>query len=331
MKKLNFLLLFLIVFTLNIFAQSDYRIVGRFGDNDKLININEILFLNDTCVFSIVDALGYNQQMQVYEWKFKIECDEEEYFFKCSPTSSHFGIKIDSVLYNDNELCSQFKRYQFENNRSIYYRATVQCKGSIPETDTYVDLQFPILLNLLPEIPQITIKDIEWGTVEPGITEGTYWFDNAYINIQIDAKRADNIYVYKLNKPRIITQIDKNIGRLEFIDVDDTFAFLASNKNGSTSFSADTISIPQLITELKIPKDVSTIFYPNPVIDFLYISRNPENITSLSITSLKGEQLLYLDKVPSAINLTHFSSGTYLLSYELKQTKEKKKMKLIKK
>jgi len=328
MKKL--LTLLLIIYYLPLIAQDKYKISGIF-ENGKIIGQNEALFLNDSCTFRVIDSEGTIQFFSTCEWEFNIEhFEENEYsFIKKKLTHPYFGIKIDSVLYKNSSLCKQFKRYTYENDRSIYYKGYIKCKGNLFNGEE-INLELPFWVNLLPERALIKILNINWGIYD----ENYQCYDDANMIIQIISERTDKILVVK---PAYFTtfyfypDIDpiNNIGTLDFFEDDAYFVFRSSNENGTVE-SSDTLSIPRLssISTPEIDKrDIH--FYPNPVKDILYI-KGDDSIYSFSIYTLKGDYLFSIHDCISFVDLTALLKGEYLLLYKNKKTKEEGHIKIVK-
>jgi len=81
--------------------------------------------------------------------------------------------------------------------------------------------------------------------------------------------------------------------------------------------------------------DVATTVYPNPVTDYLTIHYNDIDASEITVSlyDLQGRQLLskeYDASVETRLDFTPFSTGTFLLTIQLKNTKKLKSFKIIK-
>ena len=77
----------------------------------------------------------------------------------------------------------------------------------------------------------------------------------------------------------------------------------------------------------------STIVYPNPTHDFIYIlTRNLNNISNIKLRSMRGNIILETNSVTTnGINIKSIPSGNYILSIKLKDGKvENHKVAIIK-
>ena len=185
MRQIAFFLLLLCAI-INTYAQSRYILSGVFP-NGQSVKENEVLFLNDSCVFNVTDQYGVVQQLKSCQWEFKaLSRDEINYKTINKNEARSFKVSIDSVLYRNWALCYEFARKAYENDNSIYYSALVCCKAELTSGEV-VYLEKPVRLNLLPSKPTLNVLSYEWSDYD----SKNHFFEDGKMILQIVADRCE--------------------------------------------------------------------------------------------------------------------------------------------
>lgn len=318
----------------NGFAQNNYTLTGLFT-NGQTIKENEIFFLNDSCTFNITNESGSIQELKTCKWEFKANLKDGNQFTVYNSDDSTFEFKIDSVLYKKTSLCWRFQRVTRVGDNSVYYSTLITCHAELANGQK-INLETPVLLNLLPSVPTVKLLDITYSNYDSIY----HIFDDGKMTLQFISDRSTKGYVYQINPLEhiyLVIQHDyiikdgKQLVIFDFYDADAYLTFAAHNGNGGVE-GYDTIKtwkhIPASITQSVNDETIS--FYPNPAKDILFINGNVDNISSVNICNSMGYLVKRVSHITHSFDISDLPNGIYLISYVDKKTQKSKVHKFIK-
>lgn len=321
-----FIIVIALICSFAIHGQNDYAISGVVIQSGNVpLDRYGALLLNDSCAFHIVDRLGEKINPEICKWSFEVEGKNGNYVKVGSESSKNYGIVIDDL-----SDISNIKRYNVENDSSTYYQGRVAFEGEYQGESIKINKLF--FLNLLPAVPTVKVLDITWGDYD----EEWHIYDEGYMTIQVNICRSDFIFVrhFDITLKVVLSfffepDIDqeKGIGLLPFYDGDGRFCFSAGNSSGfvdgDTIYTSKVVSIPSVKID-NVP------FYPNPVINVLYIQDGMNNIFPVSIYDSKGRLVKYVGVPVCEIDVSNLPKGVYFVLYKDKSANKKQTFKMLK-
>ena len=337
MKKLIFFSLLLCI-QMNSYAQQPYVLSGSFLDG-RTVKDNEVLFLNDSCLFKVK-----GQQDSVYVddcvWEFKaLAKDGVSYIVIDKARSKTFNVNIDSILYRDYNLCYRFMRKMFDGDRSIYYTAIVSCAMELSSGQD-VNLEMPVLVNLLPSKPEIKVLNFEYSVYDAPF----YYFEDGLLTYQVISERCDRLFVQQANLfshggfigfYQFFDDPINQIVRAECLDADVYYRFYAENENAHmTVTSDDTIRMDQFIPTTsveRIPAGGESISYSlSSSKDVLHLKGDISNMLAIDIYNARGQKIRRINEITSSIDIFDLPSGLYLISFFDRRNNGGKTLKFVK-
>ena len=141
--------------------------------------------------------------------------------------------------------------------------------------------------------------------------ENLYVIEHDTITVINDYQAGDFHYGYLgVTQNNFNVQLGQEICRFPFTFVDTAYAFYVSyGSNPGVIFSV--ILLKQYLGVNSISPDAKFTIYPNPTADYLQIES--ENFDSVSIFNINGKLMLKDDSKSKKIDISEFSSGTYLI------------------
>ena len=176
-------------------------------------------------------------------------------------------------------------RITVESENSVYFSGKIKVDG-ITEADETVSLEFPIYLNVLPNIPHVSFVDlIDIGEYDP-------MFNDYY-----DATMLGRFSIDRTDRYKVTVNIGAPVMSVYYIDFNDKISdkefqleeystkyhFVAINQFGSVkndsifNFNEEALeALGRVVSvEDELAEDNTLIIYPNPVKDNLYITGKP--------------------------------------------------------
>lgn len=329
--RVFFVLVLAFIFSFEVYSQTDYTLLGVVvKPNDISLDEYGALLFKDSCAFHVVDKSGKSIIPDVCKWNFGVEAKQGNYVAVKNATSIDYGIIIDSSPYENSK--PEYRRYTVENDSSTYFKGKVTFEGEYRGQKIQLDKVFYI--NLLPSIPKVKVLDVTWSNYD----EQWNVYDDAYMTLQVNSCRAENIASIEKDKYSYVTLItyfepvidaEKGIGLLEFYDGDRYFVFSAINFSGEVT-SKDTLWNSIIATSIPAIKVESIPFYPNPVMDVLYVYDGMDAIFPISIYDSKGRLVKYVGIPMNNIDVSNLAEGVYFISYKDSSSKRKLTFKMIK-
>lgn len=308
---INRIVLILLLFcSLTVSAQTNYSIVGRLSDG-RTLESSGALFIDDACEFTIVDRDGAPQRVNSGNWSFRLNYKETGYNKVKEGNDHSLSLEMNRLPLDAGRL----KRITLSGDRSVYYDGLVVFDGWVQNGD-HISLEMPVLLNILPSEPIVEILDMSWSNYDEEY--GVY--DDARMTLQVHSDRCLRILIEEETPyagggtmSYFNDSVDpvNHIGEWEFCDADSYFIFTACNDYGSAT-SNDTLWVKQAAL-VQTPTQEDIYIYPNPVIDYLHMEGQIEDISSLIIYDMKGCLVKRQDRVTSPVDLTGLDSGMYYL------------------
>ncbi|WP_298939657.1 T9SS type A sorting domain-containing protein [uncultured Dysgonomonas sp.] len=324
--------------SVNLRAQN-YELTGK-CHNGSVVSGNDVLYLNDRCVFSIVASEDQFSNIESFSWKVKIQKSDSTYagFTNQVSTDKEYNIIIDKANFIDNSIFNTANRFNSENDNSIYFKVLVTCELTMNAGEKE-RLELPLFLNLLPSRPKVNIL-------------GTFFNERPpYIWIECIADRSDGLSsVYKEYDKQggIVSSVtipfpsndDRNmlfLGNKDYYDKYDSeigkevVIFNSHNQFGSVS--GDTLSSDDFGTSsIEVTGDTDLILYPNPAKDYIEIKNLiPDEIGSITVYDISGKLHRYiLNPKQSRLDIYNLPKGLYSLIIEFSRMKDHKQFKFIK-
>ena len=336
MKKYSLIFLLFTGYYAISFSQKDYYISGEDLEGNE-IKQNDVLFINDIRFFEVKSKNDEVVDIQSIKWEIHIQKQDENFTSILSLSSIEPTYQLQ--LYSENlidlgrSFWNSMKRMPFENGKSVYFRANVNC-SLILNNNEDITLDFPIYLNLLPAKPVLNILGTFFDEIPPYMwvrcskTERalelymTYaLYDNlGFRLVSITSPCSVDIYEYK-----ILLQDDW--------DGNEIIVFCAENQFGYGAIS-DEISVNDINVLVSIPnhKKDDLFIYPNPAKNFITICyENLSHIESISFFDITGKLCKkVLCPKSKDIDISGLSNGIYSLSINLINSSNHKIIKIIK-
>ncbi|MDR1121756.1 MAG: T9SS type A sorting domain-containing protein [Dysgonamonadaceae bacterium] len=303
-----------------------YFIAGESPDG-KIIKEDSVLVLDESYTFSVRNVNGYAVSPKSCNWSFAGLTNDSIFIpvFTAS-AGSEYNIEINKEPAVDMTRFASLKRYRFEGDSSVYFRARIACE-IISSENQKIATALPVFLNVLPGMPEIELLGIE--DVESEDPDIYYRKDFSF---RFHADRATNLYCtvwmydeesFKMSGITYPLMEEYFSHPFYFYSEDPdscTFMMTAHNQFGRTE-SAE-ISINDLLassssSSVKKISDNSIRIYPNPVKDFLYIDGNLQAIASIAVINAVGETVYRdINAEGASINLSGIPSGVYLIQFK---------------
>jgi len=320
-QKRNTLFAFFLLIPFCLYAQK-FNLAASYP-NGKKLQANDVLLLNDTCTFFVQYEGGGNVKFKSCEWIYACQFTDLEYkTLKSEKNINSWGVKLDESIKDYS--ATQLNRILIESENSIYFSAIIRLNGTT-ETNENVSLEFPIYLNVLPNIPHVSFIDL----VNIGQFDEQYGdYFNATMLASFSIDRTDSYLVESLPMGGIyptIWYIDFNDKisekELELAEYDTNFKFTAINQFGSVISTnefnfhnealealGNLVSIDEVLSE-----NNSIILFPNPVKDFIYVRGKTDKIKKIQVIDSQGKIVDNLSYLPNQIDFTSYPKGLYFI------------------
>jgi hypothetical protein len=317
-------------------SAQEYAIAGRHSDGTG-IEENGVLFVGDAGTFRVVNGAQETVLLQSAVWRME-GLDRGDIYIPLLQESAgnifEFDLDQNNIIMENASILQGFI-YKSKNDKSAYFDAKVICTGKTMDNKA-INLEFPLLLNFLPGMPEFEVIDYDFTGSEPYIelkyktirTEGLELFDVVFtwdgngdgIIIGLPVQ-SDNYRHY--THPRY----SKYKNTQEFIIL---YAYNSFGRTRSDTLFVNDLKAKTLIKDFS---DTPNFYvYPNPARDYIHLQgEDIQNIKKLAIIDTTGKirkeiSALATDK----IDVSELPQGIYILKIEYKNNNKSEQIKLIK-